>query len=386
VAPAAVALLVGAALLAVVAARRGGAPEATSMRGVSELFIQTEMTTEDDEQHHDASSHEGGDHKALVLDQGMGFPVMGTRPSLFCWSVMNCKNPNEVETMKGQLRERIGIFGCDNVAVLSGCKINLGNGHRLPNGSYVQVTTWYNPAEPVPMGNFAAGDNTNSFKNTDIFIRAWNILVTSKAVFGHDWTVKADPDCVFFAYRLRWHLKKLTPESKKRPLYLKNCLYQGQAALYGSLEVFSELALKEYELKGKDCLNMPWQQWGEDQWVDTCMWQKLGGIPINDFKLVGDHRCMAAECEDTSRASFHDYKSWGSYKNCWDRSKMAEKMKESDNFCCTYSWNNTDPCNKCGSKVRPGGGFCGGSKGACQGCGQMAQWCKRNKDGNAEIA
>jgi len=336
----------------------------------------------------EARAGEGRNESEKPPDQGMGFPDRDGEegPTLFCFSVMNCANGAEVETIKGQLRSRIGIFACDNVAVISGCKMNLGNGHKLPNGSHVQVMTWLNPAAPAPMGVFTAGDNTNSFKNTDIFIRAWDMLISSKVVFGHDWLVKADPDAVFFADRMRRHLTKHSASDK--PFYLKNCNYKGQAALYGSIEVFNANSVKRYADAGDKCKQLDWVHWGEDQWIDTCMWQMLGAIPVNDFELVGDHRCMSAECEDTWRAAFHDYKSWASYENCWHRSRNAEKnaamVKDSNNFCCTWSWDASDPCNKCGSKTEPGGGYCGTNKGACSTCGQ-AVWCQR-ANGTATIA
>lgn len=314
----------------------------------------------------------------------MGFPDNTFQPTLFCWSVMNCQNQAEVDTIKGQLRHRIGIFACDNVAVISGCKMNLGEGHKFPNGSKVKVETWLNPAQPVPMGNLAAGDDTNSFKNSDIFIRAWDMLVKSKVVFGHDWTVKCDPDAVFFAYRARWHLKKFPLNF---PAYVRNCNFRGAPKLFGAVEIANEQAMIKYDQVGDQCKQLDWPHWGEDEWIATCMLTKLQARPLDDFELVGDHRCMSAECGDTWRAGFHDYKSWQMYKKCWDTSKAAEKakaqatkdakkMREQGAFCCTFSPDPNNPCGACGTQVRPGQGFCGDSPNNCKNCGQ-ATWCKR---------
>uniref|UniRef100_A0A6T1JKN6 Uncharacterized protein n=1 Tax=Alexandrium monilatum TaxID=311494 RepID=A0A6T1JKN6_9DINO len=317
---------------------------------------------------------------------GMGFPRKQGPfwPTLFCWSVMNYENPNEVATIKGQLRNRTGIFGCDNAAVLSGKIVHLGDGHRMPNGSYVQVHTWLNPAHSVPMGNLQGGDHTNSFKNADIFINAWDILTKSGAVFGHDWTAKVDPDAVFFAHRLRRHVKRFTPGHA--PMWFKNCEFHG-AKLYGALEVFNEAAMQAYKAKGAGCKNLPWAGWGEDEWIDTCM-QQIGGQPQIDYKLVGDHRCMSAECYDIERVAFHDYKSEALYYDCWKKSTEAERIKDGGYFCCTYGQDKADPCNACQptNQQWPGKSYCGGSNWSCHHCGPTTTWCRMVEKNRAELA
>lgn len=338
----------------------------------------------------DASNITKGDiensEKEFVPDQGMGWPNGTYWPTLFCWSVVNADNQEEVNLVKAQLRMRIGIFQCDNAAVLSGRSLYLGEGHKFKNGTAVKVFTWVNPARPVPKGSYEAGDNTISFKNTRIFIDAWNILISSNALWGHNWTVKVDPDAVLFPERLRWHLKNYTYGNK--PMHFKNCDYHGLAALYGSLEVFNEAAMYAYRDGHQKCAHLPADQWGEDQWIDTCMWQQLGSAPQNDYTLVGDRRCMAAECEDTWRAAFHDYKSEWSYIDCWKRSTNAQRLKDDGDFCCLSSWNKADPCNSCatGQTQYPGSGWCADSWENCHKCGGQTSWCRTGKDGKHMLA
>jgi len=309
--------------------------------------------------------------KQPVPDASTGFPTKKWWPTLFCWSVMNFKNAEEVRTIKGQVRNRTGIVGCDNFAVLSGRRMYLGKGHKLPNGSHVKVYSWLNPAHSVPMGDLAAGDHTNSYKNADIFIGAWNILVSSGGLWGHNWTVKVDPDAVFFAYRLRAHMKKWTWGTDA--MYFKNCNMKGPR-LYGALEVVNEAAMRKYEALGKGCQNLPWKGWGEDEWIDKCMRDVCKAQAKIDYKLVGDHRCMAAECDDIERTAYHDYKTEASYYDCWKRSKDAEKVKEGGYFCCTYG----SDCNTCTSRQWPGKDFCGGSKAKCRQCGTQTKWCQKD--------
>merc|ERR1719221_1975783 len=119
-----------------------------------------------------------------------------------------------------------------------------------------------------------------------------------------DWTVKVDPDAVLFPERLRWHLNKFSWDAN--PRYIKNCNHNGPV-LYGALEAFNEAAMKKYSGMQSWCTSMPYGFMGEDEYIDKCM-QKIGAQAVNDYELVGDHRCMSAECSDTNRPAFHDYK------------------------------------------------------------------------------
>jgi len=319
---------------------------------------------------------------------GMGWPQGTYSPTLFCWSVFNVDNADEVKLMKLQLKMHIGIFACDEARTLSGKAISLGQGHRYENGSAIEVYSWFNPAKPAPRGNYAQGDNTMSFKNTQIFISAWKILADSGVLFNFNWTVKADPDAVLFPERLRWHLKPHTHGNA--PKHLKNCNYNGLAALYGSLEVFNQHAMWAYKQKQQECVDqLPWQHWGEDQWIDTCMWKIVGSAPLNDYTLVGDHRCMQAECEDTWRAAFHDYKTEWSYLDCWHRSVRAKRIKDTGEYCCLSARDASDPCNTCwpGSDKKPGtGDWCASSWENCHKCGAQTAWCRTGKDGRNVLA
>jgi len=337
-----------------------------------------------------ASRANAKDKTKLIPDPGMGWPTTMFWPRLFCFSVMNKDNAQEIATMKMQIQKQIGIAACERFVVLSGERIYLGQGHKWDNGTAVDVWSWVNPAKPVAMGNLQAGDDTNSFKNTEIFINAWRILISSKALEGTDWAVKADPDAVFFPERLRKHVKKFSWGTQtKTPMYFKNCNFHG-AKLYGALEVFNAAAMKELSKRMSECLQLPWRGWGEDEFIDKCM-ERLGAQAKNDFTLVGDHRCMSAECEDTWRASFHDYKSELTYLDCWNRSRKSEEhqkmMKEGHFFCCTSSWNPQDPCNSChpGALSSPGKGWCGSSKNQCQGCSATASWCKRDNHSKRNV-
>merc|ERR1712194_954206 len=75
------------------------------------------------------------------------------------------------------------------------------------------------------------GGEFDTALNTDIFFEVWKKVVTGSNYANYDWTVKADPDAVFF------------------PGHLKSVLLQ---------------------LCAGDC------QWGEDMFTDQCLNTVLG--------------------------------------------------------------------------------------------------------------
>merc|ERR1719433_1157006 len=90
----------------------------------------------------------------------------------------------------------IGIFGCDLYDVFSqDGETWLGDG---PNGPV--RTRHFIPAAVTVSVDGTAG-------NSRLFMNVWEAVKTSGAWAMADWTVKADPDAVMFADRLRTHLK-----------------------------------------------------------------------------------------------------------------------------------------------------------------------------------
>lgn len=228
--------------------------------------------------------------------------------SLLCFSVMRHDNPEE-DLIKAQLTRGIGIFGCDDAIVICAVRVFLGRGRQGQD-----VWTWRNPANTVSLGDFKhPGTTTNSWLNTEIFINAFHTIVhdSRQRVWQHDWLIKADPDAVLFADRLRDHLRAHTGQAA----YLVNCNRYG-IKLFGSVEAFTKQAMDRYARFTKTCLALPWHGWGEDNYMQNCM-NKLGVTVVADFGLVGDARCHYAPCSDRSRAVFHPFKDVAGYMKCW---------------------------------------------------------------------
>ncbi|CAK0877230.1 unnamed protein product, partial [Prorocentrum cordatum] len=76
--------------------------------------------------------------------------------------------------------------------------------------------------------------------NTDVFKSVWGDVKKDGQYQWHDWSVKVDPDSVFFPDRLKQHLQKLNAP-KEMPIYIKNT--DEDFGFLGAIEVFSKEAL-----------------------------------------------------------------------------------------------------------------------------------------------
>lgn len=233
---------------------------------------------------------------------------VGPSPTLFCWSHMQPKTAEET-LIRQQLVKRASIFACNGYAVIAPVKILLGNISR--KGVY----TWVNPARTVAMGKYGInGQKTDSFLNTETFLKAWDTLMNSGKLWVYDFVVKVDPDCVFFPDRLRKHVK----DHKGAKVYFPNCGKWGSGPkLYGSLEVFSVQALQTYTAHIDDCKRLPWEGWGEDYYMQHCM-DMIGVQQVADFNQVGDNRCIGAACSDWTKVAFHAFKQPADWFKCFD--------------------------------------------------------------------
>jgi len=224
----------------------------------------------------------------------------------------------EVPLIENQFMRKQSIFACDDYAVISSMKMSIGK-----DECGWDLWTWVNDLPEVPMGQLGLkGVATKSYLNTETFIWAWTTLMNSGYLWRADFAVKADPDCVFFPDRLRTHLKP----SLGTKSYFLNCNYNGEAKIFGALEVYSVPAMKVYQAKSDVCKGMDWHGWGEDLYMQECM-RILGATAVEDMAMVGDDRCLPVTCTDPSRASYHPYKDLDDYQRCWTQSVNSEMWR-----------------------------------------------------------
>jgi len=216
--------------------------------------------------------------------------------------------------VKGQLHRRMGIFSCDQFTVFSNAgKIDLG---------YGWVTAEVDTRDKQRLGHgFKDGETTSSWLNTIVFIKAWTLVGYDGRYKNHDWTVKVDPDAVFFPERLRNVVRHHTPRTGEgESVFYLNCDMYGPDAMYGSLEVISHRAAVDF-FAGRDRCEqkLNWTGWGEDYYLQKCLIY-LGVKPVRNFSMIGDFRCHGAPCTDQTRVVFHDYKVPKVHFGCWEQS------------------------------------------------------------------
>lgn len=154
----------------------------------------------------------------------------------------------------------------------------------------------------------------------EMFKSAWDVVIQDARMRETEWTVKVDPDTVFFPERLRQHLQRLQqPENKT--VFLLNCdRYSGSPVLFGAVEVLSRRAVEAYSSGQERCRgSIPWRTLPEDEFMQKCM-QLLGVTSVFDGNMVGDDRCWKAPCSDVRRVAFHSYPQASSYLICWEES------------------------------------------------------------------
>jgi len=203
------------------------------------------------------------------------------------------------------------------------------------------VYTWLNPSKRVKMGNLS--DNTKSWLNSPTFIGAWNIILESKVWIKSDFTVKADPDAVFFPRRLRSYLKFHSSFQHSRPFFSMNCNFGAnneQEVLFGALEVFNRKSIKDFSKRATHCKDeLPWLShgWGKDRYIQECMTQKIKASHFNMEGKLQDNACGHAKqppkkygCDSNDAVAYHPYKMLGEWKQCYANSGGTLQKKRGE--------------------------------------------------------
>jgi len=233
------------------------------------------------------------------------------RGALFCFMVMRPPPSNEPDLVKLHLSMKAGIFACDEHAVYSNKAIDLGSGE-------VAIIVDSNL-------KCKSGGEFKTALNLDIFLKVWERVFQDGTYKNYDWSVKVDPDSVFFPERLRLALYEYGGGSEK--VYLNNCKF----GLHGPLEVFSRTAVEAWKGGRQKCLKHFDKvcsgpcYWGEDMFIDQCMEKVLKVSRDSDYSLLVEEHCDAPKgwrsCKDKSIVAFHPFKEVDSWRDCWENSQ-----------------------------------------------------------------
>jgi len=241
------------------------------------------------------------------------------RTGMFCFVLM-LPFGYEPNLMAWHYNHQVGIFNCDKYMVYTNKSMEVGTN----TGLYTHVVD-----SDLHCG---IGGDSQSALNSWIFIALWKKVLDDGYWREYPWTVKADPDTVFFPGRLRPILMQYYGEP-----YLNNCRY----GMHGPIEVFGQPALSalqaEYDASfdgkaPKACVEkLHFGQWGEDMFIDQCMRKVLQVTNGEDPALVPELMCEAhCDCPDWywcsgNSVAYHPFKSIDSYQNC-----LANAMASGD--------------------------------------------------------
>jgi len=227
----------------------------------------------------------------------------GTTPeSLFCWSLM-IPDSYEQKLLVLQHHMNLSIFACD--------------GYTVYSNSVIEVVPGINTHAVDSDLKCKYGGKYDTALNTDIFLAVWS-KVRSEGDFRHfAWTLKSDPDTVFFPGRLRLILRE--HEETDQGVYLNNCKY----GLHGPIELFSLKAVEaltagEHRCRKHLCKGQC--DWGEDMFIDKCLDKVLGVRRDNVYDMLFEDHCDPPKgwdsCRENSRVAFHPFKDVDRYRWC----------------------------------------------------------------------
>lgn len=216
-----------------------------------------------------------------------GQPIQGA--SLFCVMVY-LPNSTEESLMWLAQKNRVSVFGCNDSMTLH---------------------SWQSAG-----AGWDTGETT--LMNTDVFLDAFERIRQDGRYAKWDWTVKADPDCVFFADRLMGHIWGLRAPPNT-PIYLKNNNVDpglGNNGFLGAIEVFSNTAMKTFFGNAEECRQYLGVDSGEDGFFKSCM-DSLGVGFMTDGNIFTPDYDPSA-CRNAERVAFHPIKFYKEYQCCVD--------------------------------------------------------------------
>lgn len=223
-------------------------------------------------------------------------------PATSLWCVVVVSTPEEQQLLEMQEKHKVGIYACDAHAVFEGAA--------------------------APKNEVEAVADTKAV--ADIWEEK---ILRSDEWQQHDWTVKVDVDLVFFPGRLKQHIRKLCPPMGGG-LYLKNANFQ--SGFLGSLEVFSQEALRRFVTTGKGCADHVNQK-SENGFIKACM-DAIGVGSMIDTTLLDDQYTRgglsglsSGVCQSGDTVGFHPFKTEWVWESCHD---AASRISDGPNYKC----------------------------------------------------
>ncbi|CAE8741616.1 unnamed protein product [Polarella glacialis] len=242
-----------------------------------------------------------------------GLPYRWDRPnSIFCFVVFRPQS-YEQGLLAWQHKHLANIFACDEWAVYSSHRVEI-----IPD--YLVSAVVDSDLKCQVGGEFGTA------LNTDIFFKVWDKVEQEGRYKYHTWTVKVDPDSVFFVQRLRVAVA-FHNDTAEVGTYFNNCKF----GLHGPIEVLSKKAVDAWRDGRQNCkqhfdkLCSGPCLWGEDMFIDQCLEKVLKAKRVDDWNLISEAHCASVdwtECRNGA-ITFHPFKDLESYKRCVENANAA---------------------------------------------------------------
>jgi len=209
--------------------------------------------------------------------------------SLYCWALSQHLG-NEADLMRDHFKKKHGIFACQDWSVLSD---DLIDGVPSINiGAFGSRPAWW-----------------GSWYNAATFARAWASIIRLGVWSKHGWTVKTDPDTVWFPDRLSSHLKGLPADEA---CYVRNA----GGIMLGSIEVLSAGAVSKLAARMRDDCQVGVDIVGEDGWIAKCL-DRLG-VEKREEPALLVYSSEVGSCGSRHAIAYHAFKDVASYAACYD--------------------------------------------------------------------
>jgi hypothetical protein len=196
-------------------------------------------------------------------------------------------------------KRRASVFACDSFAIYA-VEATAVRACHLPN-------------EFAPQHVHAQKDGLFS---VETFQKVWASLVEHRQYLHYDWTVKVDPEVVFFPLRLRKRLWLLRPPDGTA-LYFKSA--NASVGFAGAIEVWSKEALERFFLHDTSCRRALGHCLREDRFTESCLDMVGAGFMEDDSIL--SRAASASACSNHVHTGFLTFGGVGPWVECYERAQ-----------------------------------------------------------------
>jgi len=271
------------------------------------------------------------------LAHGRGLKEAQERVTMFCFTLA-LPGGHHPALLMAQLRETLGIFGCDSHLVVSTVSAEqLLHGHHVP------------PFRSTIVAGVLGGSRPPN--DAAIFAKAWKQVFTDGAFKKQDWTVKLDVDVVIVPGVLRHILAvHCKPNQNCGPLYLEDA----SSMIQGPIQALNKEATAYFGAYGNRCVVQTMLgKASEVTYLSHCLKSLMIRSQQEPNLLLHLHH--NSHC-DADHAAFHPVESWAQASKCLKQSGWSDSAGSSVSSHGHSGADRADaPAMLCLSLVRPGG-------------------------------